>query len=183
MATQHINDLRVQLGSPAIYNEPAVHNHAVRLASLRKSYGISTLPQPLMNRYNIKPASNLITSSKQNTTSFDLAALVILYGSSAHTAGTQYKFIAQCQKAAHAILTVQTKDKRNKYDLLLRQNFLQQVQQDQLPDFDKFAKIWSTFVDRETIFFTKLLNTYATTIANGMSIKTSAKLETVIKRL
>ena len=66
--TQYINDLRVQLGLPAIYNEPRV----VRLASWGESYGISTLPQPFMNLYNIKHASNLITSTNQNTTSFDL---------------------------------------------------------------------------------------------------------------
>ena len=83
--TQHINDLRVQLGLPAIYNEPGVHNHAVHIASLGESYGISTLPQPLLNLYNIKPASNLITYTKQNTTSFDLAALDILHGSSARS--------------------------------------------------------------------------------------------------
>ena len=80
--------------------------------------------------------------------------MVILHESSAHTAGAQYKFIAQRQKAAHAILSVQTEYYEcNKYDLLLRQNFPQQVQRDQLSDFDKFAKIWSTFVDGKTIFY------------------------------
>ena len=49
-------------------------------------------------------------------------------------------------------MSVQTEDERNKYDLLLRQNFLQQVQRDQLPDFDKFAKILSTFVDGKNYF-------------------------------
>ena len=48
---------------------------------------------------------------------------------------------------------MQTEDERNKYGLLLRQNFPQQVQRDQLPDFDKFAKIWSTFVDGKPIFY------------------------------
>ena len=147
--TQHINGWRVQLRSLAIYNEPGLHNHA----ALVESYGISTLPQSLMNLYNIKPARNLITSTNKNTTSFDLAILVILHGSSAHTAGTQYKFIAQRQKATHAILPVQTEDERNKYYLLLRQSFLQQVQRDQLPDFDKIGKIWSTFVDGKTILY------------------------------
>ena len=66
--TQHISELCVQLGLPAIYNEPDVHNHAVHLDSWGGgSYGISTLPQPLMNLYNIKPASNSITSTRQKS--------------------------------------------------------------------------------------------------------------------
>ena len=51
--TQHIHDIRAQLELPADYNEPGTHKHAVNLASGER-FGISTLPQDLMQKYGIQ---------------------------------------------------------------------------------------------------------------------------------
>ena len=151
--TQHINDLRLQLGLPAIYNEPGVHKYALHLADSDESFGISTLPRSLMDLYNIRAADSSLLSTRNKTSSSDLASLIILHGSTAHTAGSQFIFMAQRQGAAHAIIPVQTQVERNKYDSLIRQHFPQQLQRNQQPDFDKFSKLWSAFVDGKSIFY------------------------------
>ena len=151
--TQHINDLRQQLGLPAVYNEPGVHKYALYLADSDESFGISTLPRSLMDLYNIRAVDNSSLFTKSRTSSYDLASLIILHSSTAHTAGSQYRFMAQRQGAAHAIIPVQTQVERNKYDSLIRQHFPQQLQRNQQPDFDNFSKLWSAFVDGKSIFY------------------------------
>ncbi|KAG2218070.1 hypothetical protein INT45_007233 [Circinella minor] len=94
-----------------------------------------------MDLYNICAADNSILSTRNRTFLSDLASLIILHSSTAHTTGSQYRFIAQRQGAAHAIILVQTQVERNKYDSLIRQHFPQQLQRNRQPDFDKFSKL------------------------------------------
>ncbi|KAG2226897.1 hypothetical protein INT45_010176 [Circinella minor] len=90
--TRHMNNLRLQFGLPAIYNEPGLYH-------------------------------------------------------TAHTSGSQYRFMAQRQGTAHDIISVQTQVKRNKYESLILQHFPQQLQRNQQTDFDKFSKLCQWSID------------------------------------
>lgn len=61
--------------------------------------------------------------------------------------------MAKRQGAKHAVLPVHTQKEKEEYDLLLRANFSDVIKNSKLPDFEEFAKKWSTIVDGQNIFY------------------------------
>ncbi|KAG2221274.1 hypothetical protein INT45_012395 [Circinella minor] len=97
----------------AVYNEPGTHKCALHLDDSDEDFGISTLLRSLMDLYNIRTADNSLLSTRNRTSLSDLASLIILHSSTAHTARSQYRSMAQRQGAAHATIPVQTQAGRN----------------------------------------------------------------------
>ncbi|KAI7856378.1 hypothetical protein BDC45DRAFT_567415 [Circinella umbellata] len=73
----------------AVYNEPGIHKCALHLDDSDEGFGISTLLWSLMDLYNIRAADNSLLSTRNRTSLSDLASLIILHSSTAHTARSQ----------------------------------------------------------------------------------------------
>ncbi|KAG2224491.1 hypothetical protein INT45_010557, partial [Circinella minor] len=152
--TQHINDMREKLGLAYTYNEVGVHRYASQLAPSDESFGIGQLPSSVLELYGIEQIDHTSNSSvKQYTSSSDLATLVILCGSTLQIAGAQHKFIARRQGVVYPILPVQTQAERDKFDNILKTKFSESYINHRIPDFEVFAKIWSTIVDGKNFFY------------------------------
>ncbi|KAI7846938.1 hypothetical protein BDC45DRAFT_542379 [Circinella umbellata] len=86
-----------------IYNELGVYKYALHLADSDESFGISTLPRSLIDLYNIRAADSSLLSTRNKTSSSDLALMIILHDSTAYTAGSQFIFMGQRQGAAYGV--------------------------------------------------------------------------------
>ena len=64
---------------------------------------------------------------------------------------------------------MQTQAEHDKFDHILKARISVNYNSNRVPDFEKFAKIWSTIVDGKT--FIKNLSTYEATITLGKTSK------------
>ena len=148
--------MREKLGLAYTYNEVGVHRYASQLAPSDESFGIGQLPSSVLELYGIEQIDHTSNSPvKQYTSSSDLATLVILCGSTLQIAGAQHKFIARRQGVVYPILPMQTQAERDKFDNILKTKFSESYINHRIPDFEVFAKIWSTIVDGKNFFYKK----------------------------
>ncbi|KAG2221792.1 hypothetical protein INT45_013288 [Circinella minor] len=111
--SQHISNLVSKLNVPCSHSGPGIHAHSLHLNSSNELFGISPLAATLMESYNIAKSNSYQSPSYKQSSSLDIATLIILNRSTAQVTGAQYKYIAECQKAAYAIIS--TPEQLNSY--------------------------------------------------------------------
>ncbi|KAI7855375.1 hypothetical protein BDC45DRAFT_90850 [Circinella umbellata] len=160
--SQHINNLESKLNIPCSYSGPGIHAHSLHLNSLNELFGISPIASTLMDSYNIAKSNPYQSPSYTISSSLDIAILIIINRSTAQVTGAQYKYIAECQKAAYAIISVHTDKEKITFNSILRQHFPDHRKKS--IDFLKFTKLWSQEVNGIDIFYKtpEQLNSYYT---------------------
>ncbi|KAG2216993.1 hypothetical protein INT45_003031, partial [Circinella minor] len=160
--SQHINNLESKLNVPCSYSGPGIHAHSLHLNSSNELFGISPLAATLMESYNIAKSNSYQSPSYKQSSSLDIATLIIINRSTAQVTGAQYKYIAECQKAAYAIISVHTDKEKITFNPILRQHFPNHRKKS--IDYLKFTKLWSQEVNGIDIFYKtpEQLNSYFT---------------------